>query len=510
MKSPNGYRLTTLLIASCLVATALTAQAADQPQWGETFARNMVSSEKDLPTTFNPDTGENIKWVVDLGSETHATPIVAHGRVFIGTNNGKPRDPKHKGDRGVLFCLDEKDGSLLWQWVVPKLTGSPFDPYLDWPRGGICSPVSVEGSRVYAMSNRGEVACLDVNGMADGNDGPFTDEARHMTPAGDTLLEPGPLDADIIWLYDVHAEVKTYPHDAANSSILIDGPFLYLNTNNGVDNTHRRNRAPDAPSLIVLEKATGRLLAMDNEKIGGMVFHCTWSSPAIGQVNGRKLIFFGGGDGVMYAFEALKTIPPAGKVETLKRVWRFDCDPTAPKKNIHEYKNNRTVSPSNIKSMPVFHDNRVYVTVGGDIWWGKEKAWLQCIDATKEGDITQTGLLWSYPLEKHCCSTPSIYNGMVFVADSGGFVHCINAADGKPLWRHEAGGEIWASTLVADGKLYVPTRRRNLLVFQAQKEEHLLAALQLDSAMNASATAANGTLYITTMRKLYAVSMAGK
>ncbi|MBE0534135.1 MAG: PQQ-binding-like beta-propeller repeat protein, partial [Phycisphaerae bacterium] len=337
---------------------AAAARAADQPHWGQTFSRNMVSAEKGLPTAFDPETGENVKWVVDLGSETHATPIVAGGRVFIGTNNGRPRDPKHRGDRGVLFCLDEKDGSLLWQWVVPKLTG---DPYLDWPRGGICSPVTVDGDRVYAMSNRGEVVCLDVHGMGNGNDGPFKDEGRHMSPAGDPPLEVGPLDADILWVFDVHAEVGSYPHDAAFSSILIDGPFVYLNTNNGVDNTHRRNRAPDAPSLIVLEKATGRLVAVDDEKIGGKVFHCTWSSPAIGEVNGRRLIFFGGGDGVMYAFEALKAVPPAGKVETLKRVWRFDCDPTAPKENIHEYKNNRKVSPSGIKSMPVFHEGRVYV-----------------------------------------------------------------------------------------------------------------------------------------------------
>jgi len=168
------------------------------------------------------------------------------------------------------------------------------------------------------------------------------------------------------------------------------------------------------------------------------------------------------------------------------------------------------VSPSGIKSMPVFHEGRVYVTVGGDIWWGKEEAWLQCIDPSGEGDITKTGLVWSYPVEKHCCATPSVYDGMVFVADSGGFVHCVNAADGKPWWRHEVGGEVWASTLVADGKVYVPTRRRNLAVFAAEKEKNLLTTIQLDSAMNGSATAANGVLYITTMRKLYAASVGGR
>jgi len=446
------WRLLLCGSAFCLIATG-GVPAADQPQWGQACRRNMVSGERGLVDSFDPETGANIKWVAELGSETHASPIVAGGRVFIGTNNAKPRDPKHKGDRGVLLCLDEKDGSLAWQLVVPKLTGEPFDPYLDWPRGGICSPPTVEGERVYAVTNRGEVVCLDIDGLADGNDGPYMDEAGHMTPAKQQAMKTGPLDADIIWLFDVHAEVKTYPHDAAHSAILLDGDFLYLNTNNGVDRTHRANPAPDAPSLIVLDKKTGRLLARDEEKMGRLVYHCTWSSPAMGEVDGRKLVFFGGGDGVVYAFEALKSKPPAGRVETLKRVWKFDCDPDAPKENIHDYKRNRKEGPTNIKSMIVFHDGRVYVTCGGDIWWGKEKAWLKCIDASQTGDITTTGQVWSYPVRKHCVATPAIYDGLVFVADCGGFVHCVDARTGRMYWTHDAGGEMWASPLAADGKV---------------------------------------------------------
>ena len=91
-----------------------------------------------------------------------------------------------------------------------------------------------------------------------------------------------------------------------------------------MDNTHRVIRKPDGPSLIVLDKKTGRLLARDNEGIGPRIFHSTWSSPAMGVVNGRKLIFFCGGDGIVYAFEPLQAAPPEGTVETLKRVWRFD------------------------------------------------------------------------------------------------------------------------------------------------------------------------------------------
>ena len=496
---------TTCLGLAAVLATAgaLPAWADDQPQWGRRHSRNMVSEEKGLPESFDPKTGANVKWSVRLGSETHSSPVIAGGKVFIGTNNNRPRDPRHKGDRGVLMCLDEKDGRLLWQLVVPKIEGG--DPYVDWPRAGICSPPTVEGDRVYAMTSRCEAVCLDIHGMANGNDGPYQDEGTHMAIKGQPAMEPTTLDADIIWLFDLRKEVGVHQNDATHCSPLLHGRFLYINTSNGVDHTHRHNPAPDAPSLIVLDKVTGRLVAQDGEGIGHRVYHCTWSSPALGEVAGRPLVFFAGGDGVVYAFEALRALPPAGKVLKLKRVWRFDCDPTAPKEDIHKYKNNREVGPSNIKSMPVFHKGRVYVTVGGDIWWGKNRAWLKCIDASGTGDITKTGELWSYPVRGHVCSTPAIHSGLAFVADVGRTVHCVEAATGKPCWTHETRGRIWASTLVADGKVYVGTRRGELLTFAASREKKILGKVELGAPISSTPVAANGVLYVATYTRLLAV-----
>jgi len=458
----------------------------------------MVSGETGLPETFDPATGKNIKWVVSLGTKTYSTPVVAGGKVLIGTNNDKPRDPRHKGDRGVLLCLDEKDGSLCWQLVVPKLGK---DRFIDWPRVGMSSSATIEGDRAYILSNKGEVICLDLNGQANGNDGPYMDEGRHMAPSDVGPMKVAKTDADIIWLFDLIGEVGVHVHDSAHSSILIHENFLYVNTSNGLNSTHTGVYSPDAPSLIVLDKTTGQLVARENEQISPRIFHCTWSSPALGEVNGQTLVFFGGGDGVCYAFEALQSAPESKK---LKNIWRFDCDPTAPKENVHQYLGNRRESPSNIKSMPAFHGNRVYVTFGGDIWWGKHQAWLKCIDATKTGDITDDGEVWSYPLERHCCSTPSIHDGLVFVADCGRLVHCVDAETGKPYWTHKTKGEIWGSTLVADGKLYIGTRLGDFWVLAASRNKRVISSIDLDSPMHSTPVAANGVLYVATMKNLYA------
>jgi outer membrane protein assembly factor BamB len=536
------------MVGALVVAAGnLPTQAADQPQWGQAWSRNMVSEEKGLPESFDPKTGRNIKWSARIGTETHSTPVVAGGRVYIGTNNGEARDPKHQGDRGVLMCFDEETGTLLWQLVVPK---RDEDPYMDWPNTGMSSPATVEGDRVYLTDNRGEVVCLDARGMANGNDGPFRDEAAHMTPpanpppppkpvagaetrpqplrppADGKLLAPGPLDADILWLFDLPSGAGIWPHDGAHSSILVHGDYLYLNTATGVDNTHKKVRAPDAPSLVVLDKKTGRLVARDDENIAPEIFHCTWASPSLGMVKGRPLIFFAGGNGMVYAFEALEagaaetggergagaagSAPPAGPAPSrgpmkLRRVWKFDFDPAAPKADIHSYLSNRREGPSNLYGMPVFYGDRVFVAGGGDVFWGKNEAWLKCIDATRTGDITTNGLIWSYPLQKHVMATPAIHDGLVFIADCGRAFHCLDAETGKAQWTEEIKGEAWASPLVADGKVYLGTRSGSFYVFAAGREKRVLATVELGDPISATATAANGVLYVATMRQLYAV-----
>jgi len=522
----SGWAGSVWLVGMCLFWLASAFAAADQPQWGEPHSRNMVSGETALPDRFDPKTGENLKWSAPLGTQCYSTPVVAGGKVLIGTNNSQPRDPRHRGDRGVLLCLNESDGSLAWQLVVPKLEG---DIYLDWPQAGMCSPATVEGDRVYTVTNRDEVVCLDLHGLSNGNDGPFRDEGRHMAPQDQPPLEVGPTDADILWLLDLRSAAGVRPHDSAHCFILLDGSYLYVNTSNGLTSRHDGVDKPEAPSLAVVDKATGRLVGQDREGIGPRIFHSTWSSPALGEVNGRPLIFFCGGDGVCYAFDPLAPADRAGKqnssgaslatatgaqapapIEALRRVWSFDCDPGAPKENVHRYIRNRRESPSNIKSMPVYHNGRVYVTVGGDIWWGKNQAWLKCIDATKTGEITESGLVWSYAVERHCCSTPSIQDGLVYVADCSGKVHCVDAQTGRPYWVHDARGEIWASTLVADGKVYIGTRKGDFWVLAAGKDLRVLSSIRLDAPVISTAVAANGTLYVGTMTRLYAAKQGAR
>ena len=523
---PAAFALTVLL------AAAGPLPAGNCPQWARTNERNMVSPEKDLPQEFSPGTVpgggidpnamRNVRWAAELGSTTYGNPVVAGGKVFIGTNDGTWSDPRVARDRGgVLVCLSEKTGRLLWRLRTPRFRGKIFGSGFDDLGLGICSAATVEGDRLYLVTNRGEVLCLDTQGQANGNDGPFRDEGQYLAGTGRPPIELRRGDGDIVWRFDTIVDLPTAPHDATSSSVLIHGEYLYVGTSNGV---HRlpseATPLPDAPSLIVLHKRTGRLAAVDGEQIGRRVFHGQWSSPTLGRVGKTAMVFYGAGDGVCYAFKALDAAcapDDANNPLTLKKVWSYDCNPRE-----YKFDGNEPVDywdgdatratvpkdfkgPSEIIATPVFHKGRLYVAVGRDPIHGEACGILHCIDAAGTGDITKSGCVWSYKDIGRSMSTVAVADGLVYAADLAGDLHCLDAKTGRALWVHRTRQPVWSSPLVADGKVYLATQRKCLWVFAAGREKKLLAKTRLPRPISTSPVAANGVLYITTSRRIFAV-----
>ncbi len=499
---------------AALSICAFSTVADDWPQWGGTDHRNMYSPAKGLPDRFDPgkfkrnteevdlSTTKNVKWVAKLGSQSYGNTTVAGGKVFVGTNNDSPRDPKHQGDRSILMVFDEKTGEFLWQLVVPKLASGKVN---DWENLGLLSSPTVEGDRVYLVTSRCEIICLDVNGMANGNDGPFKDEGQYMAGPGKPKEEVGPKDADIIWKYDMMDELGVFPHNASNSSPLIVGDRVYVCTSNGQDWTHSNIPSPLSPSFIAVNKKTGEFEGEDDAAIGPRIFHGQWSSASTGKVNGKDQVFFGGGDGVLYAFDP--TPVEGDDTSLLKKVWWFDCNPPEYKvKDGKPIKYPAAEGPSEINSTPTFYKNRVYVAIGQDPEHGEGVGRLLCIDPTKTGDVTKTALIWDYKKIHRSISTVSIdpETGLLFVGDFSGFVHCLDAETGKEYWVHDMKAHMWGSTFVADGKVYVGDEDGDLVVLAATKEKKILSETNLGAPVYSTPIIANGVLYIASNTHLYA------
>jgi len=490
--------------------------AADWPGWGGSDpGRNMYSPAKGLPDRFEPGkpqsgtedidlkTTKNVKWVTKLGSQAYGNVVVAGGKVFIGTNNEHPRDPQYQGDRSILLCFDEKSGEFLWQLVVPKLASGKVN---DWEGLGLLSSPTVEGNRVYLVTSRCEVICLDTDGLANGNDGPFMDEAQYVVGPGKPKGKIGPKDADIIWVYNMMDELGVFPHNASNCSVLVVDGLVFACTSNGQDWSHVNIPSPNSPSFIALNKKTGEFVAEDDARIGPHIYHGQWSSPSMGVVNGNKLVFFGGGDGWCYAFDPKPV--KEGDSTLLKVAWKYDCNPPDRKK----YKYPAAEGASEINSTPVFYKNRVYVAVGQDPEHGEGVGNLTCIDATKTGDITGTGKIWSYDKIHRSISTVSIdpQTGLLFVGDFSGYVYCFDAETGKLYWTHDMKAHMWGSTLVADGKVYCGDEDGDFVVMAAAREKKLLSEANLGAPVYSTPVVANGVIYVASNEQLYAIHDAAR
>lgn len=616
-----------------------------------------------------PQGSKNIKWAVPLGTQSYGNPVVANGRIFVGANNGAgylPRFPS-RIDLGVLLCFEEETGNFLWQHSNLKL---PTGRVHDWPQQGVCSTPVIDGDRLWYVTNRGEVVCLDSEGFYDGEDdgqkspaGATTewsvlfrvparfkydiagllkafndagvvgsklpdfenltedkpqqsllvgrhlldrsDGSRKLHPShelffsegliqvyevdstgkrtyllsrqddlfpglasakiddilrstfldygvqltGDSHLDviqsgiewsidgvqfgklrkfrlnlsdgrltcskqnlPDDLDeADVVWKFDMMGELGVHPHNMSNCSMITADGLLFVCTSNGVDESHTKLPAPNAPSFIALDRVTGRLVWKDNSP-GTNVIHAQWASPSYGVFDGQPQVIFPGGDGWVYSFD------PKGDGRGGSRLlWKLDANP---KDSI--YRLGGRATRNSIIAFPAIYDGLVYITVGEDPEHGEGPGRLWCIDPTKrmdgsdvsaelavdsEGNIIphrrlqavdvkkgeravpnpNSAVRWQYSSHdrdgngkidfketfSRSLSIPVIKDDILYIADFAGLFHCLNAKTGKFYWNFDLFAACWSSALLVDGHVYICDEDGDVCIFRHSADPHI-------------------------------------
>ena len=350
--SISRFRPFVVLVAlfGCLLSPPRTRAAGpsgDWPMWGGTPIRNMVSDMKGLPVTWDIQTKKNVRWMASLGSQSYGNPVVAGGKVFVGTNNEGLRDPKQAGDRGVLMAFSEKDGSFLWQITHEKLASGRVN---DWPYQGVASSPLVEGDRLYYVSNRCELIAVDTEGFRDGeNDGPYAQE---------TLK--GEHDGDIVWKIDMMEELGASPHNLSNSSPVSWGDLVYVSTSNGQDESHVNIPSPRAPAIFAVDKKTGKVVWEDASP-GDKILHGQWAAATVAEVGGAVQVIHPQGDGWIRSFDA----------KTGQKLWEFDSNP---KDSAWPKTRNELIAT------PVVYEGLVYIGNGQDPEHGEGPGHFYAID----------------------------------------------------------------------------------------------------------------------------------
>ena len=428
------------------------------------------------PVSWDTTTGRNIVWSVVLGNEVYGRPVVAGDVVYVGADNTRRLNPAFQEDSGVLIAFRVTDGAFLWQDVAPRVERGLREFLLP----STTSAPYVEGDRLYYVTAECQLRCLDTQGFGDGeNDGPFREEVFKDSAA-----------ADIVWQLDMPA-LGVFPHEACNSDVLLLGDLLAVGTSNGQNEGHTRVPSPRAPSLIAVNKHLGEVVWRAIGP-GDKVLHGNWSSPVAADVNGRMQVLYGGGDGWLRAYDAASG----------HEIWRFDGNP----KDARWFPRPGVFSRSFIIASPVVADGRVFIAMGQSPGHGDAPSFIHAISPNGQGDVTQSGLLWTSRDVGRVVGTPIVKDGLLYVGDVGGTVHCLDAATGTQLWKHETIDAIWGSLLLAGDRLYVGNDGGLMTVLRAGRQKELLGEIQMDAPLYTRPAVIGDALYLATAHRLYLIA----
>ncbi len=485
-----------------------TPQNKSVPTFAGSVSRNPVNLEaKNLPTKWQVEDGKlkNIKWVANIGYIAYNGPTIAGGRIFVPTNN--VTDPQSQPDhyKGAVMCFRESDGKHLWTNFHSM---PPPAVIREGERDGLCSMPTVDGELVYYVTSPAEVIC-----------------AKAAT-------------GDIVWKYDMMKKLGVVPCYMNTCSPLVVEGLVFVVTGNGRDRVAKL-RAPDAPSFAAFDKKTGALKWKSNLP-GNNVIEGQWANASYAKVNGKGQVLFPGGDAYLYSFE-----PKTGKL-----LWKFHLAAEGEEETLRkEAKKKRVpIYPNYPLATPVVHNNKAYISVGvrpdnSDApGWGR----VWCIDlekATKFGktnkdhDVSakdnnldpkakvnaKSALAWQYggkvrpqpPPDDfetrrvvigRVIATACVHDGLVYVPEYSGFLHCIDAETGKRVWVKDYRLEFWSAPTWMDGRLYLGASGGDVLVLTAgRKEPKTISTIYMDAKVFTTPVAANGTLYILSSQKLYAI-----
>jgi outer membrane protein assembly factor BamB len=457
------------------IESASVAGSANLPGNSVSLPPTMVQTGNP-PIDWDLSMKRNIVWSIELGNEVYGSPVVAGDAVYVGADNSRRLNPLFRDESGVLVAFRATDGALLWQDVAPRVERGLREFLLP----STTSVPYVEGDRLYYVTAECQLRCLDTKGFGDGkNDGPYQDEIFKDNSA-----------ADIIWQLDMPA-LGVFPHEACNSDVLALGDLLLVNTSNGQNEGHSGVPSPRAPSLIAVNKHSGEVVWRAIGP-GDKVLHGNWSSPAAANINGRIQVLYGGGDGWLRAYDAASG----------EELWRFDGNP----KDARWFPRPGVFSRSFIIASPVFADGRVFLAMGQSPGHGNAPSFIHAINPNGRGDITTSGVVWTSRDVGRVVATPIVKDGLLYVGDVGGTIHCLDATTGAHLWKHETNDPIWGCLLLVGDRLYVGNEGGLMTVLRTGRRKELLAEIQMDAPLYTRPAVVSDSIYLATANRLYLIA----
>jgi len=442
------FQLSPLSSLVLLLASGLNVVAANWPQFRGPQASGV--GETAVPTTWNVENGENIRWQTPTPGLAHASPIVWENKLYLATVVRQGAKPELKiglyGDgesykekeshQWRLLCFDKATGKILWDKLgheaVPRLERHTKATHCN-------STPATDGKCIVAMFGSEGLFCFDMNG-------------------------------DKLWSKDLgklHAAPQDMPSlqwGFASSPVLYDDKVIVQ-----VDTITEQ-------FLAVLEAADGRELWRRPRKDNS-----SWCTPIVAKAAGRTQIVANGWKEIGgYEF---KTGEP---------LWWLSEGGDVP------------------VASPIVAGDRAILTSAHGKYRPMRAVRLDATGDIKPADISMTNsaIVWCHPRKGNYLQTPIAVGDLLWGCGSDGIVTCFDLRTGKINYEERigGGGQAFTSSPVSGGdKLYFTGEQGDVFVLTAANKFNVVATNKLGGICLATPAISDGTLFYRTTEKLIAI-----
>ena len=150
-----------------------------------------------------------------------------------------------------------------------------------------------------------------------------------------------------------------------------------------------------------------------------------------------------------------------------------------------------------IAPRPVYGEGLVFTMIDRD----RPEMWA--INPNGSGDITETHIEWKETKRMPPRASPIIITGLLFVVDRNGYISCIEAKTGKPIWQKRMKGRFSASPILANNLIYFFNEDTVCTIIKPTRELEIVAENKLsDEKLMATPAFDENSIYIRTEKKL--------
>jgi outer membrane protein assembly factor BamB len=353
--------------------------------------------------------------------------------------------PIVSGDR---VYLNVADGDAVHLWAVDRKTGAPL-----WKK-----PLGPSAGHAHRKHNMATPS-------------PVTDGKRVWAMTGQGVLKGFEADGRELWARDLQKEYGAFGLNwGYGSSPLLHEGVLYVPVLHGM-------KTDDPSYLVGVDAATGQnRFRVERPTTAHTESPDAYTTPTVARKDGKVEIVVTGGD-------VVTGHDPA----TGKELWRANG-----------------LNPGN---EPFFRIVASPLAVGDIVVAPTRVKPMLVLRAFGRGDVTKSGLLWSFD-QGPDVPTPASDGTLLYVVTDKGLLSCFDLATGKQHYGPQRlrVATYSSSPLLADGKLYITDEDGVTSVVKAGTSFELLAENALDGGFTVSSpAAASGQLFIRTKGYLFAI-----